>query len=103
MRGWLAGYGLEELTEVFVSKDYTDVELMKKIGVDDDDLDFLEINDATQRAILQGKQQPKKDNAAKKSSKSAEPAPAPAQTESSKPKPSAYRGQAKDHPFPKPR
>merc|ERR1711865_319474 len=56
VRGWLAEKGLEELTSAFVSKEYCDVELMKKIGLDDDDLDFLEITDATQRAILQGKQ-----------------------------------------------
>ena len=53
VRGWLAEKGLEELTSTFVNKDYCDVELMKEIGLDDDDLDFLEINDATQRAILQ--------------------------------------------------
>ena len=35
-----------------MSKDYCDVELMKEIGLDDDDLDFLEVNDATQRATL---------------------------------------------------
>merc|ERR1712166_1378219 len=56
VRGWLAEKGLEELTSAFVSKEDCDVELMQKIGLDDDDLDFLEITDATQRAILQGKQ-----------------------------------------------
>ncbi len=30
--------------------------MMKKIGLDDDDLYVLEITDETQRAILQGKQ-----------------------------------------------
>ena len=58
VRAWLSGLGLEELTSQFVSKEYTDVELMKKIGVDDDDLDLIGITDPTQRAILQGKAAP---------------------------------------------
>ena len=54
MRAWLSEKGLEELAPVFVAKDYCDVDLMKKIGLDNDDLDFLEIHDAKKRAILTG-------------------------------------------------
>ena len=56
VRDWLAEKALEELTAAFVSNGYCDVELMKDMGLDDDDLDFLEITDLTQREILQGKQ-----------------------------------------------
>merc|ERR1712086_273596 len=52
VRGWLAEKGLEELTSAFVSKDYCDVALMREIGLDDDDLDWLEINDPQHRATL---------------------------------------------------
>jgi hypothetical protein len=70
VRGWLAKKGLEELTPAFVSKEYCDVALMNEIGLDDDDLDHLEISDPTHRAILQGKQ-------AAASEKPAAPKPAP--------------------------
>ena len=53
VRGRFAERGLEDLTNTSMKKDNCDIELMKEIGLDDNDLDFLEINDATQHAILQ--------------------------------------------------
>ena len=65
VHAWLSEKGLAELAPVFVAKDYCDVDLMNKIGLDNDDLDFLEIHDSSKRAILLGKQ-------------AAAPSPAPA-------------------------
>merc|ERR1711998_195136 len=55
VRQWLAGKGLEHLAESFIMKEYCDVEVMKEMGLDEDDLDFLEVTDAEERAILLGK------------------------------------------------
>ena len=52
LREWLAAKGLEELTEVFMMKEYTDVGVMSEMGLDADDLDYLGISDPAHRDIL---------------------------------------------------
>ena len=52
---WLAARGLGHLEKAFVEHEYTDVPVLDEMGLDDDDLDFLEISDAKERAILQGR------------------------------------------------
>ena len=55
VRAWLAPKGLDRLTDLFVAKSYTDIELMSEVGLEDADLDYLEITDAATRATLQGR------------------------------------------------
>eukprot|EP00656_Telonema_subtile_P044885 TRINITY_DN51146_c0_g1_i1.p1 TRINITY_DN51146_c0_g1~~TRINITY_DN51146_c0_g1_i1.p1 ORF type:complete len:232 (-),score=79.03 TRINITY_DN51146_c0_g1_i1:16-711(-) len=42
---WLAEIGLAELEPMFVSRDYCDVAVLKEMGMDDEDFDFLKITD----------------------------------------------------------
>merc|ERR1740117_1760708 len=58
VRKWLSAKSLGHLTQSFVEKEYTDVAVMTEMGLDDDDLDFLEITDAKERAMLSGKAAP---------------------------------------------
>ena len=52
LREWLSGMRLEHLAKVFMEKEYTDVKVMSQMGLDDDDLDYLEITDAKERSTL---------------------------------------------------
>jgi len=52
VRDWLGARGLEHLTSKFIDKQYVDVDAIIKVGLDDDDLDFLEINDPQHRVVL---------------------------------------------------
>ena len=54
LRAWLARKGLAELTPIFVAKMYTDIELMDQVGLEDADLNFLEITNREIRATLKG-------------------------------------------------
>merc|ERR1719424_950569 len=58
VRKWLSAKGLGHLTQTFMEKEYTDVGVMTEMGLDDDDLDFLEITDAKEREMLSGKAAP---------------------------------------------
>ena len=49
---WLQAMQLEHLTAKFTRNGYTDVDLMCKMGLDDDDLDFLGIDSAEHREVL---------------------------------------------------
>eukprot|EP00656_Telonema_subtile_P033379 TRINITY_DN3698_c0_g1_i5.p2 TRINITY_DN3698_c0_g1~~TRINITY_DN3698_c0_g1_i5.p2 ORF type:complete len:353 (-),score=103.11 TRINITY_DN3698_c0_g1_i5:77-1135(-) len=52
VRQWLAGKGLEQLAPAFIEKEYTDVAVMEDMGLDNDDLDYLEITNKSHRDIL---------------------------------------------------
>ena len=55
VRDWLAGLQLEHLTELFEEKGYTDVEAIKEMGLDDEDMLFLGISDEREQTLLTGK------------------------------------------------
>ena len=55
---WLATKGLAHLTPKFIEKEYTDVAVITEMGLDDEDLDYLEITDEQHRAVLQGNPPP---------------------------------------------
>ena len=54
LEDWLCGLGLEELVDVFISKEYCDLEAIEKFGLHADDFDFLGITDPAHRLILEG-------------------------------------------------
>ena len=49
---WLAQLGLEPLAAAFIEKDYVDMAVIQEMGLDEEDLDYLEISDPEQRAVL---------------------------------------------------
>ena len=55
---WLAEKGLAELAPTFIEKKYTDVAAINAVGLDDDDLNYLGIQDLRQRAVLKGDPEP---------------------------------------------